>query len=494
MTRSNTIITRFDTKITRFDTLLTRRKRHKLSSQVILHQWFATQFSHASLPVARFKPIETLPAPLGGVQKPRFRSPFPLGGTNLPQMGGCSFSTGSYVRCVSFSGQFDAEAVRGALRRSLAVTPREAEALLAKPAFALEDFPVLISPAAAAHLETLCRRSQAATRQRFGRVMRLFAPLYLSNECINNCKYCGFSRDNPILRVTLTVEQVRQEAEALAAQGFRNILLVAGEHPKFVPSGYLEACVRAVRPLFPSVSLEVGPMESADYRPLVQAGAEGLVVYQETYQAEAYAAVHTAGPKREFGWRLDTPERAWAAGFRRLGIGALFGLADWRFEALSVAAHAAHLLRNCWTAQLTISLPRLRPHAGEFTPLTHLEDRELVQLVCALRLVFPDAGLVLSTREPERLRNGLFPIGVTHISAGSHTEPGGYTGAGHEAVHYTQRGRQVAAPVAIAPAGRTRATGQFDIADTRSPNEVAATLRTLGYEPVWKDWDAALSA
>ncbi len=395
---------------------------------------------------------------------------------------------------LSFSTQFDPEQVRASLRGSLAVSPGEMEALLAKPAFGVADFPALISPAAGAFLETLCRRSQAATLQRFGRVMRLFAPLYLSNECINNCKYCGFSRDNPILRVTLTIDQVRQEAAALAAQGFRNLLLVAGEHPKFVPAGYLEACVKAVRPMFPAVALEVGPMEVAEYRPLVAAGAEGLVVYQETYDAEAYAAVHTAGPKRDFPWRLDTPERAWQAGFRRLGIGALFGLADWRFEALSVAAHAAHLLRNCWTAQLTISLPRLRPHAGEFAPLTHISDRELVQLVCALRLVFPDAGLVLSTREPERLRNGLFPIGVTHISAGSHTEPGGYTGAGGEAVHLTERGRRVAAPDAPATPGRTRATGQFDIADTRSPEAVAETLRTLGYEPVWKDWDAALSA
>jgi 2-iminoacetate synthase len=177
----------------------------------------------------------------------------------------------------------------------------------------------------------------------------------------------------------------------------------------------------------------------------------------------------------------------------------LFGLADWRTEALCVAAHAAFLLRQCWKAQLTISLPRLRPCAGEFAPLTHFGDRELAQLLCAFRLFLPDAGLVLSTREPARLRDGLIPLGITLVSAGSHTEPGGYTGAGHEHVHQTERGRIIAladgasewAPTRAHP---TRATGQFDIADERPPGEVAATIRRLGYEPVWKDWDAALTA
>src|SRR6185369_1355640 len=262
-------------------------------------------------------------------------------------------------------------------------------------------------------LERLCARSHALTLQRFGKVMRLFAPLYLSNECINNCTYCGFSRDNHILRVTLSVDDVRREAQSLMKQGFRNILLVSGEHPKFVSNGYMEECVRSLHSEVPSLSLEVGPMETDLYRPLVQAGAEGLVVYQETYDRAVYSDMHSAGPKRDFDWRLETPERAYDAGFRRLGIGALYGLADWRLEALGVAAHAQYLLRHCWKAQLTISLPRLRPCAGEFQPLTHMTDRDLVQLLCALRLFLPDVGLVLSTRESPALRNGLIPLGVT---------------------------------------------------------------------------------
>jgi 2-iminoacetate synthase len=368
---------------------------------------------------------------------------------------------------------------------------------LTKSKLELEDFAHLISPVGTESLEAMAGRSQRMTRQRFGKVIRLFAPVYLSNECINNCKYCGFSRDNPILRVTLAPAEVMREAKALLGQGFRNLLLVAGEHPKFVSTTYLRDCVAALHGEVPSLSLEVGPLEAEAYRPLVLAGAEGLVVYQESYDREVYAEMHTAGPKRDFDWRLETPERAYAAGFRRLGISALYGLADWRYEALSVAAHAEYLLRHCWKAAVTISLTRLRPCVGEFQPLTQVSDRDLMQLMCAFRLMFPDVGLVLSTRETPRMRDGLIPLGVTLMSAGSHTEPGGYTGAGREHVHQTMRGRaQDPVPGAAGAKGTstTRATEQFSIADTRSPQEVAEVIRQLGYEPVWKDWDRALSA
>jgi 2-iminoacetate synthase len=398
---------------------------------------------------------------------------------------------------VSFVSEFNALPLPALVSRSLATNVAKARESLTNPSLTLADFAQLISPAAGELLEPMSRRSQSLTQQRFGKTIRLFAPLYLSNECINNCKYCGFSRDNAILRVTLSVDEVMREARALAAQGFRNILLVAGEHPKFVSNGYLAQCVAALHAEIPSVSLEVGPMETEEYRPLVAAGADGLVVYQETYDRAIYDDLHTAGPKRNFDWRLETPERAYQAGFRRLGIGALYGLADWRSEALCVAAHADYLLRNCWKAQITISLPRLRPCAGEFQPLTHMTDRELVQLVCAFRLMFPDVGLVLSTREQAKLRDGLFPLGITLISAGSHTEPGGYTGAGKENIHQTVRGRIVDAGASewatLTNGHATNATGQFNIADERSADEVAKLIQRLGYEPVWKDWDAALT-
>ena len=399
---------------------------------------------------------------------------------------------------MSFVAEFNALPLPSLLERSRQAGEASVRETLGRPQLTLADFAQLISPAAAGFIEPLCARSQALTRQRFGKVIRLFAPLYLSNECINNCSYCGFSRDNPILRVTLSVDEVVREARALKEQGFRNLLLVAGEHPKFVSNGYMAECIRALHDEVPSLSLEVGPMETDEYRPMVEAGAEGLVVYQETYDRDVYAAMHTAGPKRNFDWRLETPERAYAAGFRRLGIGALFGLSDWRMEAIAVAAHAAYLLRNCWKAQVTISLPRLRPCAGEFQPLTTMTDRELVQLVCAFRLFLPDVGLVLSTREPAKLRDGLIPLGITLISAGSHTEPGGYTGAGKDKIHRTEKGRIVelasgASEWAAVPERATNATGQFEIADGRSAQEISTLLNRLGYEPVWKDWDAALT-
>ncbi len=362
------------------------------------------------------------------------------------------------------------------------------------PPPAVRAFEALLEPCGDAALERLAARSQALTHRHFGRVMRLFAPLYLSNECINNCKYCGFSRDNPILRVTLPVAEVVREARHLHAEGFRNILLVAGEHPKFVSNGYLEAAVRAVREEagVPAVALEVGPMETDEYRPLVAAGAEGLVVYQETYRRDIYAEMHTAGPKRDFDWRLECPERAYAAGFRRLGVGALFGLDDWRAEAVALAAHVDHLLRHCWKAHVTVSLPRLRPAAGGFQPRHGFDDRELVQLLCALRVTFPQIGLVLSTREAPALRDALIPLGVTAMSAGSHTEPGGYTGAGRDDLHLTVRGRRCETDAAQVEGAQ--AEGQFDIADPRSPREIAETLRARhGLEPVWKDWDEALA-
>jgi 2-iminoacetate synthase len=350
----------------------------------------------------------------------------------------------------------------------------------------LRGFESLLTPMRDEQLENLAARSGALTRRHFGRTMRLFAPLYLSNECINSCTYCGFSRENAIQRVTLELDQVATEARHLTEEGFRNILLVAGEHPKFVSGPYLEMCIARLRSVVPSLSIEVAPMEIHEYLPLVQAGAEGLVVYQETYHRETYSQVHVTGPKKDFDWRLDCPERGHEAGFRRIGIGALLGLWDWKYEATALAAHLEYLQRVCWKSQLTVSLPRLRPAAGEFEPEYPLGDREFIQLICALRVTFPAVGIVLSTREPASLRDLLAPLGVTMMSAGSHTEPGGYTGQGRDALHLTVRGKIVPGT------GGEAATEQFSISDDRPPREVEQVLTKLGLDPVWKDWDAGI--
>jgi 2-iminoacetate synthase len=363
--------------------------------------------------------------------------------------------------------------------------PERKSALMAK-------FWSLLEVRSPAQLEAMAREARQVTRRNFGRTMRMFAPLYVSNECVNNCSYCGFSRDNAsIMRVTLTIDQVVKEARHLVDQGFRNILLVAGEHPKFVSNGYLEECIRAIRDFVPTIGIEVGPMEAPEYERMVKAGSEGLVVYQETYDREIYKDMHTAGPKKDFDWRIACPERGYEGGFRRIGIGALFGLSDWRLEALRLAAHLEHLHKHCWKAWFTVAFPRLRPAAGGFHPLTGFPDWALLQTICAFRLTFPEVGIVLSTREPAPLRDSLASLGITSMSAGSHTEPGGYTGAGSDDLHLTVKGRRVDVTERD---DKARAEGQFGIADERTPAEVAAMLSSQGLDAVWKDWDPAILA
>jgi 2-iminoacetate synthase len=346
----------------------------------------------------------------------------------------------------------------------LAATPAQVERLLRAGRGTAADLPALLSVAAGDRLEDLAGAAHRLTLQRFGRAVRLFAPLYLSNECVSICTYCGFSAGNEIARRTLTVDEAVAEAAALVERGFRHVLLVAGEHARIVSKGYLEEVVRALAPVVPQLSVEVQVWDEATYRRLVEAGCDGLIVYQETYDEGTYADVHRLGKKRNAMWRLAAPDRGAAAGMRRLGIGALLGLhGDWRAEALALAAHAEALTRRWWRCEVQVSLPRLRPAAGGFEPADPVDDRSLTQLVCALRLCLPDVGISLSTREPAALRDGLVPLGVTTLSAGSHTEPGGY-------------------------AGPSEAEPQFEISDDRSPAEVAEALRRQGYDPVWKDW------
>lgn len=338
---------------------------------------------------------------------------------------------------------------------------------LHSPPNQLENFAALISPQASSQLEALAQASHDLTLQRFGRVIQLYAPLYVSNECVDTCTYCGFSLENKIARLTLKPQRVVEEARFLLRKGFRHLLLVSGEHPKATPPEYIAEVIQLLHKEVPSISLELAPQTEAIYRLWVGAGAEGLVVYQETYQKEEYTQVHLAGKKKNFDWRLETPERASKAGMKRIGVGILLGLADWRKDALALAAHVQYLLKNCWRSQLTISLPRIREAAGDFTPKFFITDREFAQLICAFRLTFPDVGIVLSTRETPALRDGLISLGITQMSAGSKTEPGGYQNPGG-------------------------AEEQFEIEDIRSPEEVALAIAEKGYEPVWKDWEIAL--
>jgi 2-iminoacetate synthase len=351
------------------------------------------------------------------------------------------------------------------LDQSRAATDGDVDRALARPPMerTLTDFTALLSPAASDRLEELAAASRRLTLARCGRTMHLYAPLYLSNECLTTCVYCGFARELPIARKTLSPEETLDEARHLVRDGFRSILLLTGEHERLTGVEFLEERLRLLASEVPSLSIEVQVWSEGEYRRLAAAGCEGVVVYQETYHPETYGRVHLAGRKRHYEWRLLGPERAARAGMRRVGVGALLGLHDdWRYEALAVAAHARFLMRHHWRTQVAVSVPRLRPSPAGWQPKDPVGDRDLTQLVCALRLVAPDAGIVLSTRESAELRDGLFRVGVTHVSAGSHTEPGGY--------EHPQE-----------------ATGQFEVADLRSPSVVAGRLRELGYDPVWED-------
>jgi 2-iminoacetate synthase len=327
----------------------------------------------------------------------------------------------------------------------------------------LADLAILLSPAAAGRLEELAVAARAVTLRRFGRAVRLFAPMYVSNACLSSCTYCGFAKGLPVARRTLTVGEAQAEARLLASRGFRHVLLVSGEHRVEVSADYLVAVVDALRPLFPSISIETQTWPDDTYARLVAVGLDGVVHYQETYDRLRYRAVHVAGWKRDFDRRLASFERAAEAGVRRLGLGVLLGLApDWRADVLALAAHARFLTRRYWRTEVTASLPRIKPSASGFAPVVGVGDQAFVQAHAALRLFEPECGLSLSTREPAVMRDGLARIAVTMMSAGSSTEPGGYTSPG-------------------------TAGEQFSISDERSPAEVAAMLAAAGYEPVWKD-------
>lgn len=340
------------------------------------------------------------------------------------------------------------------------------ERALARPVPEAHDFAALLSPAAALRLEPMARRAAALTRQRFGHVLQFYAPLYVSNHCVNSCRYCGFNRRNRVQRRCLTIDEAVAEATVLAEQGFRHILLVSGEDRKAVPVDYFTELTVRLRQLFASIAIEIYPLAEAGYRRLVEAGVDSLTLYQETYLPDLYSRMHPDGPKRDFRFRLESVERAARAGVAFLGIGALLGLADWRVDGFYVGLHARWLLRNYWRQQVSVSFPRLRQASGALIPPCPVDDRAFVQLMIAQRLFLPDAGLVLSTREDAELRDRLIPLAVTRLSAGSKTTPGGY-------------------------ANEADGEPQFEVQDHRSLAAMHERVRQLGFDPVDKDWDCA---
>lgn len=327
----------------------------------------------------------------------------------------------------------------------------------------IEDFKALISPAALPYLPQMVTLSQQLTLQRFGRVMQMYVPLYLSNECQNICTYCGFSMDNKLKRKTLSDEEIIKEAQAIKDMGYDHVLLVTGEANQTVGVPYLLHAVQLLNPFFSQISIEVQPMEEEEYRRLVEAGVHAVLVYQETYHREVYKSYHPKGKKSNYDYRLNTPDRAGKAGINKIGLGTLIGLENWRTEAFYTAVHLKYLEKTYWKTKYSISFPRWRPHAGKYAAENCISDKEFVQLIAAYRIFDQEVELSLSTREAPNFRDHIFAIGFTSMSAGSKTNPGGYT-------------------------NEEESLEQFEISDERSAAEIAIMLKSKGYEPVWKDW------
>ncbi|PJZ54572.1 2-iminoacetate synthase ThiH [Leptospira adleri] len=329
-----------------------------------------------------------------------------------------------------------------------------------------EDYLSLVSPNAFSYLEPMARLSKEIKKERFGNTIQLFMPLYLSNECRSSCLYCGFSYENKIPRKTLTEEEIRKEAEVLQKKGIRHLVILTGEDYSKTSLDYILRAVSILEEFFDSLSIEVYPLDTDDYQTAIESGVDGLIVYQETYDKKVYAENHYRGIKKNMFYRLEAPERGGKAGFRKIGIGALLGLSDPLGEMYKLGEHAKYLIKQYWKTSFQISLPRMRPAAGDFQKIVSVNDRDFVRFLLALRISFPDLGLVLSTRESPRLRDHLATLGITSMSVESKTEPGGYSNSG--------------------------ALKQFEIEDNRSVSDLAASLRRSGLDPVFKDFDRAL--
>jgi 2-iminoacetate synthase len=336
----------------------------------------------------------------------------------------------------------------------------------------IQDFGTLISPVALEYLETIAKWSQKKTKKRFGNTIQMFVPMYLSNECQNICTYCGFSMNNEIPRKTLSKEEMLREAEVIRSHGYEHILLVTGEANKTVGVPYMKQAIEWLKPYFAQISLEVQPLEQTEYLELMDCGLHTVLVYQETYRRETYQNYHPKGKKSLFDYRLDTPDRLGKAGAHKIGLGCLLGLENWRVDSFFTALHLSYLRQRYWKSKFSISFPRLRPNANEssdFIAQNIISDKELVQLIGAYRLFDENVELSLSTRESPKFRDGVIPLGITSLSAGSKTNPGGYS-VDEESLE------------------------QFEISDERSPAEMTKVIRSKGYEVVWKDWDGVLQA
>lgn len=333
----------------------------------------------------------------------------------------------------------------------------------------VDDFMALVSPAAGPYLETMAQLSRHYTEERFGRVMSMFIPLYITNSCTNSCVYCGFHIQNPMARVILTPEQIENEYKAIKKLApFENILIVTGENPAKAGVPYLAKSIDIAKRYFSNIKIEVQPLSAEDYRELTYHGMNGVICFQETYNRENYNIYHPRGMKSKFEWRVNAFDRMGQAGVHSIGMGVLIGLErEWRTDITMMARHLRYLQKHYWRTKYSVNFPRMRPAENQgFQPNSVMTDRQLAQVTFAMRIFDHDVDISYSTREPATIRDNMATLGVTTMSAESKTQPGGY---------YTY----------------PEALDQFSVNDDRSAHEVCARLLELGRVPVWKDWDAS---
>lgn len=344
-------------------------------------------------------------------------------------------------------------------------TAKDVERALRATTPDINDFMALVSPAAAPFIDRMAALSRHYTLERFGKTVSMYIPMYITNSCTNSCVYCGFNRHNKFDRVVLSMSQIEDECKAIRRMApFENLLLVTGENPRVAGPDYLEQALAVCRPYFSNLSMEVMPLPAEDYQRLARAGLNGVVCFQETYNRDRYKVYHPAGMKSNFEWRLNGFDRMGQAGLHKIGMGVLIGLEDWRTDVTMMALHLRYLRKQYWRTRFSVNFPRMRPAAGGYQPNVLMTDRQLAQLTFAFRIFDHDVDISYSTREYPSFRDNMMTLGVTSMSAGSKTDPGGY----HT---YPQ------------------SLEQFAVSDERSPREVADAIRSNGYEVVWKDWD-----
>ncbi len=349
------------------------------------------------------------------------------------------------------------------------VTPEMVKATLHKAGGrGFFDLLNLISPVGANFIPEMTEIAQRYRRMYYGKTVRIYAPLYISNICINSCKYCDFNCHNKSDRKELDIGEIIEEAKAIKAQNIDSLLLVAGEDPRRMTADFLAEVAKEMRKIFSYLSIEVAPMSEADYRKLFEAGVEGVTLYQETYDKDLYLELHPAGPKRDYTYRLGTQMRAGQAGMRNLGMGFLLGLYDWRLECASLAAHAVYIMKHCWRSKIQFSFPRITPISEHFVAPAPVEEHELEQMMLAFRVVFPEEDMTISTRECAEFRDRMVKVCAGNMSAGSKVTPGGYAILADQDI------------------------GQFSLNDNRSVNQVVDAIERNGQQVVRKFWDRVI--